>query len=106
MNRWRRWPKLVKVEPGPARPRKFSGWQYHVVNLYGSRSRATHVVKCWGRYQAPALGMGIKHTLCGQSGGRYVPVFQPGEVSCRECRRRYEIAVPRAGRPSDGPGCG
>jgi len=39
--------------------------------------------------------MGVGSTLCGLGVARIVDVFEPSEASCRECKRRYEIALPR-----------
>lgn len=39
------------------------------------------------------FGGNAKDTLCGLAATRYVSVFTPDEASCRECRRRYVLAV-------------
>lgn len=40
------------------------------------------------------LGLGgVKSTLCGLWAGRHVEVFKPSEASCRECRKRYQLAM-------------
>jgi hypothetical protein len=74
---------------------------YYVVNARNSRggvtSRATHIMKSGsastpGMVSAAVVGYG-KQTLCGQWAGRYVDVFQPSEASCRECRKRWQVAT-------------
>lgn len=74
---------------------------YYVVNARNSRggvtSRATHIMKSGsattpGVVSAVVAGYG-KQTLCGQSAARYVSVFQPSEASCRECRKRWQLAM-------------
>jgi hypothetical protein len=35
----------------------------------------------------------VKTTLCGLTASRYVNVFTPSEASCRECKRRWQLAV-------------
>ncbi|GEM_PF-6264058 len=74
---------------------------YYVVNARNSRggitSRATHIMKSGnastpGIVSAVVVGYG-KQTLCGQWAGRYVDVFQPSEASCRECRKRWQLAT-------------
>ncbi len=52
-----------------------------------------------------------KETLCGLTASRYVNVFTPNEASCRECKKRWQLAVaaeaaraamaPRRASPSD-----
>lgn len=81
---------------------------YFVVNVRNSRgkvtSRATHIMESKsastpgiGAAVVPvgilalALGGGPKLTLCGQAAGRHVGVFDPSEVSCRECKRRWQL---------------
>lgn len=34
-----------------------------------------------------------KSTLCGLAATRYVDVFDPSEASCRECRKRWQLAA-------------
>lgn len=68
---------------------------YFVVNTFASR--ATHIMKSSGPW-VPGLANqiitgAIKSTLCGLTAARYVNVFGPGEASCRECRRRWELDV-------------
>lgn len=81
---------------------------YYVVNVRNSRggatSRATHIMQS-GSPDTPGVasavvvggvlgwGSGTKSTLCGLWAGRHVEVFQPAEASCRECRKRYQLAV-------------
>jgi len=38
-------------------------------------------------------------TLCGLLAGRRVDVFTPDEASCRECRKRWQLAAARDARP-------
>ena len=81
---------------------------YFVVNVRNSRgkvtSRATHIMESKsastpgiGAAVVPvgicclALGGGPKLTLCGQAAGRHVGAFVPSEVSCRECKRRWQL---------------
>jgi hypothetical protein len=75
---------------------------YYVVNA--GRGRSTHIMKSRtpstpnplspGSIIAQVLWNGgqWKETLCGLQATRYVDVFQPGEASCRECRKRWELA--------------
>ncbi len=81
---------------------------YYVVNAMNSRgkvtSRATHIMQS-GSPDTPghpsaliagtllAAGSRPKGTLCGLLAGRHVDVFQPAEASCRECRKRHQIAM-------------
>jgi hypothetical protein len=37
-------------------------------------------------------GRSAKLTLCGLPATRYVDVFTPAEASCRECRKRWQLA--------------
>jgi hypothetical protein len=87
---------------------------YYVVNA--GRGRSTHIMKS-NSPSIPGVGTFVvsnivgfgggttKETLCGLTATRYVNVFTPAEASCRECRRRWELAVradegkrPRSGR--------
>ena len=81
---------------------------YYVVNARNSRgdvtSRATHIMLSRSP-NTPGVGSalfwdgilgwgaGTKSTLCGLWAGRHVNIFSPAEVTCRECRRRWEIAT-------------
>lgn len=76
---------------------------YYVVNA--GRGRSTHIMKSKnpttpnplspGSIAAELLWFGgnPKFTLCGLQATRYVNVFSPSEASCRECRRRWQLAV-------------
>jgi hypothetical protein len=47
------------------------------------------------RMQGPislAWSGAYKVTLCGLPATRYVDVFSPAEASCRECRKRWQLA--------------
>jgi hypothetical protein len=73
--------------------------RYYVVNA--GRGRSTHI----SREPVPGLAVmlltGAAQTLCGLPATRQVDVFTPAEVSCRECRRRWELAPqPKPGKPS------
>ena len=83
---------------------------YYVVNAMNSRgnvtSRTTHIMQSSSRDtpgHPPALIAGTllaagsrpKGTLCGLLAGRHVDVFLAAEASCRECRKRYEVAMVR-----------
>ena len=81
--------------------------QYYVVNggRFGGTSRATHIMYS----SSPStpdprsvegiitqflwFGGSAKHTLCGLPATRHVDAFTPDEVSCRECRRRWEASL-------------
>jgi len=78
---------------------------YYVVNLRTGVSRhgqGTHIMK-GNTASVPSIGSDIadivigssfaggKRTMCGRSPGRGVDVFGPGEVSCRECKRRWQL---------------
>jgi hypothetical protein len=80
--------------------------QYYVVNAgrFGGTSRATHIMYSQSAStpdpmspgsiiaQLAWFGGNAKRTLCGLPATRYVDAFKPREVSCRECRRRWETA--------------
>ena len=56
----------------------------HAMGYHGRRREGTHIVK---------PGFGFK-TLCGRVAiGGLDGIFAPGEVSCRECRRRWQLAT-------------
>jgi hypothetical protein len=79
---------------------------YYVVNA--GRGRSTHIMKSKspstpnplspGSIAAQLLWFGgnPKYTLCGLQATRYVNVFEPGEASCRECRKRWQLDVAAA----------
>ncbi len=79
---------------------------YYVVNA--GRGRSTHIMysrtpstpnpRSLEGVVAQLLWFGgnAKPTLCGLAATRHVNMFSPAEVSCRECRRRWE----RTQRPS------
>jgi hypothetical protein len=80
---------------------------YYVVNANGGRG--THIMLS-GSPSTPGMASDIavqiiiggsvaKATLCGLRATRYVSVFTPGEVSCRECRRRWLIATGQVATP-------
>lgn len=64
--------------------------RYYVVN--SGHGRSTHIT----REPIPGLAVmlltGAPSTLCGLAATRQVDVFTPAEVSCRKCRRRWELA--------------
>lgn len=76
---------------------------YYVVNA--GRGRSTHIMKSKSPSTPDPLspegivaqllwcGGNAKSTLCGLQATRYVDVFSPAEASCRECRRRWQLAV-------------
>jgi hypothetical protein len=82
------------------------GYNFYVVNARNSRgnvtSRGTHIMRSKSS-STPGVGSavivggllgfgsGTKQTLCGQWAGRHVEVFQPSEVICRECKRRWQL---------------
>ncbi|MGP7996645.1 MAG: hypothetical protein ACLPKI_04825 [Streptosporangiaceae bacterium] len=81
---------------------------YYVVNAMNScgkvTSRTTHLMQSSSPDtpgHPPALIAGTllavgsrpKGTLCGLLAGRHMDVFQPAEASCRECRKRYGLAL-------------
>lgn len=76
---------------------------YYVVNAGRGRS-STHIMKSTSS-SIPGLGTFVvsnvagfgggttKQTLCGLTATRYVNVFTPSEASCRECKKRWQLAV-------------
>lgn len=36
---------------------------------------------------------GVNSTLCGRSVSRNMDIFEPREATCRECKRRWELAT-------------
>jgi hypothetical protein len=76
---------------------------YYVVNAGRGRS-STHIMKSTSP-SIPGLGTFVvsnvaafgggttKQTLCGLTATRYVNVFTPSEASCRECKKRWQLAV-------------
>lgn len=81
---------------------------YYVVNVRAGRSgvsTGTHIMKSNspstpnpaspGAIVAQLLWFGgnARSTLCDRQAARYVDVFSPGEVSCRECKRRWQLAT-------------
>jgi hypothetical protein len=60
---------------------------YYVVNAGSGRS-STHIVKSGRSWTADS-----KTTLCGLPATRYVDVFAAAEASCRECRKRWQLAI-------------
>ena len=68
---------------------------YYVVNV--GRGRATHIMKS-SSASIPGMASQVitgyaKSTLCGLTASRYVNVFTPSEASCRECKKRWQLAV-------------
>jgi hypothetical protein len=66
---------------------------YYVVNA--GRGRSTHVSMAPVPGLAITLLAGAPSTLCGLPATRQVDAFTPAEVSCRECRRRWKLAMRR-----------
>ena len=76
---------------------------YYVVNT--GRGRSTHIMKSNspntpnpmspGSIAAQLIWFGgnPKHSLCGLQATRYVNVFTPSEASCRECKKRWQLAI-------------
>ncbi len=68
---------------------------YYVVNA--GRGRSTHIMKSSSSYTPGMVSSVVtgfvKVTLCGLQATRYVDVFQPSEASCRECKKRWQIAM-------------
>lgn len=68
---------------------------YYVVNV--GRGQATHIMES----TSPRTPHGVtatyfaanKFTLCGLNATRYMNVFAPSEASCRECRKRWQLAT-------------
>jgi hypothetical protein len=95
---------------------------YYVVNTatsgrlgQGSRASAgTHIMESAtsstpdpnsiGGMAAQLLWFGgnAKSTLCGRPALRHVEVFTPDEVSCRECKRRWQLATGGSTRSASG----
>ena len=81
---------------------------YYVVNAGRGRSY-THIMNSKSP-SIPGLGTFVvsnvvafgggttKQTLCGLTATRYVNVFTPSEASCRECKKRWQLA----GRADEG----
>lgn len=78
---------------------------YYVVNVGRDRS-TTHIVKTpakgsltefWENLGRLAMAGGPRRTLCGLPAARTVDVFEPTEASCRECRKRWQLAIARDG---------
>lgn len=83
---------------------------YYVVNIRAGRGRTpgtgTHIMKS-GNPRIPGIGTFVlsnvlafgggteKTTLCGRIAARHVDVFTPAEASCRECRKRWQLASDR-----------
>ena len=65
---------------------------YYIVNAGSGRS-STHIVKGSVTWAAALVSLGGKSTMCGLTATRYVDVFTPAEASCRECRKRWQLAV-------------
>lgn len=103
-----------------ARKRRDS-YSFYVVNaasgkgnllpVLGGSTQGTHVMKSKNAaipgvgtfLLSNTIGFGggtTKPTLCGRVAARYVDVFAPGEVSCRECRRRWRLEVAAERGPS------
>jgi hypothetical protein len=92
----------------PWRHRGELGVPYYVVNAGRGRS-STHIMKSKSP-SIPGLGTFVvsnivafgggttKQTLCGLTATRYVNVFTPSEASCRECKKRWQLA----GRSDEG----
>lgn len=90
--------------------------QYYVVNAGRGRS-ATHIMRSTSASTPHPLSPGSiiaellwfggvgKETLCGLIATRHVDVFRPSEASCRECRKRWQLATQGAPAPkSAAPG--
>ncbi len=68
---------------------------YYVVNV--GRGRATHIMKS-SSASIPGMASQVitgyaKSNFCGLTASRYVSVFTPSEASCRECKKRWQLAV-------------
>jgi hypothetical protein len=68
---------------------------YYVVNT--GRGRGTHIMLSNSPHMPGVItqlivGVPGKTTLCGLPATRYVNVFSPAEASCRECRKRWQLA--------------
>jgi hypothetical protein len=72
--------------------------QYYVVNV-GRGRLATHISteRVSGLFLTLWSGPGL--TLCGLRATRHVDVFRPSEASCRECRKRWQLAIQDAHTP-------
>ena len=80
-----------------------SGNRYYVVNP-ASGGRGTHIVNAnrrtpyhpnpWhpGNFIMQLQAFTGTYTLCDLKAGRRVNVFTPDEASCRECRKRWQLA--------------
>jgi hypothetical protein len=54
---------------------------------WGPEGRAIHVA------QPGTFKLG--YTLCGTKVSRLIGIFSPGEATCRECKRRWELSTGR-----------
>jgi hypothetical protein len=74
------------------------GVSYFAVNAKNPQgavtSRTTHIIKTGSGYN--------DLTLCGVWAGRLANVFHPSEVSCSECRRRWQLAMANAAHTAKG----
>ena len=68
---------------------------YYVVNT--GRGRGTHIMLSNSPRMQGLISLAwsgaYKVTLCGLPATRYVNVFTPAEASCRECRKRWQLAL-------------
>jgi hypothetical protein len=80
-----------------------AGRRYCVVNR--GRGRSTHISTGRVRGLSLATWSGSASILCGLPATRLVDVFSTAEASCRECRRRWQLAIQGkpTGRPTAAP---
>lgn len=83
----------MRTRISPAR--EVDGMPHYVVNT--GRGRSTHIMKSMTS-GVPSFANTVitgytKSTLCGLTASRYVNVFTPSEASCRECKKRWQLAV-------------
>jgi hypothetical protein len=81
--------------------------KFYVVNVAGGGRQSSHIVNANVRtpyhpnpWHPGNLVMQLTTgfwpvTLCGLRAGRRVDVFAPGEASCRECRKRWQLRAAR-----------
>jgi hypothetical protein len=77
------------------------GTEYHACYVYNktrfphvSESTTIHIMA--GRMSgllSLIVGNQMSYALCGRRASRQIDVFEPSEATCRECKRRWELAT-------------
>jgi hypothetical protein len=76
-------------------------YQYHACyararGIFSNESTAIHVMR--GAVHGALLNIALgqdQYTLCGRLATRHIDIFKPSEATCRECKRRWQLAQPR-----------